>query len=78
MLAGHTMAQEKPPEQPGQPGKDKQTRLPPFKEVSDGFTQVVSTTDGEPSLYTLWIRDKDGQMLAELPAAGRTRSTCSP
>lgn len=40
--------------------------FPQFKDVSKDFTQVVSTTDGQ-SFYTLWKRDKDGQMLAELP-----------
>ncbi len=44
--------------------KDK---LPPFSEVSKGFRKVVSTADGSASLYNIWIRDKDGQMLAELP-----------
>ena len=41
--------------------------LPPFDEVSKGFRKVVSTADGAASLYNIWVRDKDGQMLAELP-----------
>lgn len=41
--------------------------FPPFAEVSKGYEQVVSTAEGEPSLYTLWVRKKDQQMLAELP-----------
>jgi hypothetical protein len=40
---------------------------PPLEKVTSGYTKVVSTTDGKPSFYTLWRRDKDGQMLAELP-----------
>lgn len=56
------LAQDGPP---GPPGKDK-PEFPPFKEVSEGYEKVVSTADGE-SLYTLWKRDKDGQLLAELP-----------
>lgn len=39
----------------------------PFAEVSKDFEKVVSTADGEPSLYTIWKREKDGQLLAELP-----------
>lgn len=39
----------------------------PFAEVAKDYTQVVSTADGQPSLYTVWKRDKDSQMLAELP-----------
>ncbi len=41
--------------------------LPKFEEVSKGFRKVISTADGAASLYTIWVRDKDGQMLAELP-----------
>lgn len=48
------------------PGKPEQ-EFKPFSEVSKDFTQVVSTADGLPSLYTVWKREKDGQLLAELP-----------
>ncbi|MCB9846115.1 MAG: zinc-dependent metalloprotease [Phycisphaeraceae bacterium] len=37
-----------------------------WSDVSEGFTQVVSTADGD-SYYNIWTRSKDGQMLAELP-----------
>ena len=47
--------------------KEKKPDFPPFKEVSEGFEQVVSTADGSQSFYTLWKRDKDQQLLAELP-----------
>ena len=53
-----------------QPGKDaagEEPKFPPFEQVSKGYTKVISTTDEQPSLYTLYKRDKDGQMLAELP-----------
>lgn len=65
--------------QPGTPpghvapkGDDEKPEKPeqefkPFSEVAKDFTQVVSTADGIPSLYTIWKREKDGQMLAELP-----------
>src|ERR1051325_1665674 len=38
----------------------------PFAEVSKGYEKVVSTADGK-SYYNLWIKPKDGGMLAELP-----------
>src|SRR5262245_47682722 len=41
--------------------------LPKFEDVAKDFTKVISTTDGEPSLYTIYTRQKDSQMLAELP-----------
>ena len=44
----------------------KKDEFRPYKEVIEGYEKVVSTTDGR-SLYTLWTRKKDGQMLAELP-----------
>ncbi|VAX41563.1 hypothetical protein MNBD_PLANCTO03-896 [hydrothermal vent metagenome] len=54
--------------QAGGNGKaDDKDKLPPFSEVSKGFRKVVSTADGSASLYNIWVRDKDGQMLAELP-----------
>jgi hypothetical protein len=45
------------------PGDDD---LPPFDKVSEGYEQVVSTTDGK-SFFTIWKREKDAQLLAELP-----------
>ena len=38
----------------------------PWKQVSDGFTKVVSTADGS-SLYSLYVNKKTNQVLAELP-----------
>lgn len=54
--------------QEGGEGGDKKPKpdFPPFKEVSEGYEPVVSTADGD-SLYKLWKREKDGQLLAELP-----------
>lgn len=40
--------------------------FPEFSKVSEDFTKVVSTTE-DRSMWTLWTRNKDGQMLAELP-----------
>lgn len=47
--------------------KEKKPDFPKFEEVADGFEKVVSTADGSQSFYTVWTREKDGQMLAELP-----------
>jgi hypothetical protein len=41
--------------------------FPSLEKVTEGYEKVVSTADGQASLYTLWVRRKDGQMLAELP-----------
>ena len=45
----------------------KKDELPKFEDVAKDYKKVVSTADGQASLYTIWIRKKDGQMLAELP-----------
>jgi len=42
-------------------------KFPKFDEVSKGYEKVVSTADGEGSLFTLWTRAKDSKMLAEFP-----------
>ncbi|MBL8876794.1 MAG: DUF5117 domain-containing protein, partial [Phycisphaerae bacterium] len=42
--------------------------LKSFEEVSKGYEKVVSTADGKGSLYSLWRREKDGGLLAELPS----------
>ena len=61
-LAGLASAQEEDSK-----AEKKKPDFPPFDEVAKDYEKVVSTVDEEPSLYTLWIRKKDGQMLAELP-----------
>jgi hypothetical protein len=50
----------------GAPG-GQQEELPKFEDVTKDFTKVVSTTDGEPPLYTLYTRQRDQQVFAELP-----------
>jgi len=47
---------------------EKKPDFPKWSEASDGFKQVVSTADGKKSLYGIWTRSKDEQMLAELPS----------
>jgi len=40
---------------------------PPHAEVLKDFEKVVSTADGKKSMWTVWTRSSDNQMLAELP-----------
>jgi hypothetical protein len=60
------LAQEGGAAEKDKPEKKDKPDFPSWKEASEGYEQVVSTADGE-SLYSLWERKKDGQMLAELP-----------
>ena len=55
-LCGYAAADEEKPD------------FPKWDEVAKDYEKVVSTADGEASLYGLWVREKDQQMLAELPA----------
>lgn len=59
--------QEKPPAEKPQTEKPK-PEFPPLDEVKKDYEQVISTAEGEKSLYTVWIREKDGQVLAALPS----------
>lgn len=68
------LAQAGPPANaPGTPNTDAPAKpkdesgLKPFEEVSKGYEKVISTADGKSSLYTLWKKEKDGGLLAELP-----------
>lgn len=45
------------------PAKD----LPKVAEVTAGFEKVVSTADGANSMYTIWKRERDAQLIAQLP-----------
>jgi hypothetical protein len=42
--------------------------FPKFETVSEGYTEVISTADRAKPFYRVWKRDKDAQLLAELPA----------
>lgn len=50
------------------PASKPKRDFPPLDQVIEGYEKVVSTADGERSYYTIWTRDKDGQMLAALPS----------
>ena len=41
--------------------------FPPFDKVADGYEVVNSTADDASTMLKLFKRDKDGQLLAELP-----------
>ncbi|MHC4711141.1 MAG: DUF5117 domain-containing protein, partial [Planctomycetota bacterium] len=47
-------------------GQKDKPEFPKFEDVSKDYKKVISTADGK-SLYTLYTRKKDGQVLAELP-----------
>ncbi|HCA50563.1 MAG TPA: hypothetical protein DEP12_09165, partial [Planctomycetaceae bacterium] len=59
LLTGPSVAQDGPP--PPKP------EYPPHTQVLDGYQKVVSTADGARSMYTLYVRSKDGNVYAELP-----------
>ncbi|MDR3635599.1 MAG: zinc-dependent metalloprotease [Isosphaeraceae bacterium] len=40
---------------------------PPLEELTEGYEKIVSTADGQNSLYNVWIRRRDSQLIAELP-----------
>jgi hypothetical protein len=46
-----------------------QPEFPPHATVLADYTKIVSTTDGQRSLYTLYKHKKEQKLLAELPAS---------
>ncbi|MHC4494637.1 MAG: DUF5117 domain-containing protein, partial [Planctomycetota bacterium] len=48
--------------------------FPPANEVLKDYTKVISTADGQRSLFTIWIREKDGQMMATVPSSYISKS----
>ncbi len=46
-------------------GPDKDD-FPPLEKVTEGYTQLTPA-DKDGGLMTIWVREKDGQVLAELP-----------
>ncbi len=51
----------------GGPGGDADEEFPPFEEVSKDYEKVVTGPSDQRTFYSLWVRKKDGQVLAELP-----------
>jgi hypothetical protein len=66
-VAWPAAAQETTRKQTAGAAAAKKPDFPKFEDVTEGFEKVVSTMDGKPSLYTIWVRRKDNHMLAELP-----------
>jgi hypothetical protein len=59
-----------PPAAAGEDGAKKdedKPDFPEFKEASKDFVKVVSTADGSESMWTVYSRAKDEQLLAEFP-----------
>ncbi len=58
-----------PPAQPGPEAANKppEADYPPAAKILEGFRKIISTSDGAPGLYTLYVRDKDQQIYAEVP-----------
>ena len=66
-LSSMVTAAEKPVAQKPTAEKPK-PEFPPLVQVIKGYEKVISTADGEKSLYTIWTREKDAQILAALPS----------
>ena len=64
-IAAATQAQQTPATK--RPTPPPRPTFPSFTDISRGYTKVTPS-GGTRSFYTLWRRDKDGQVLAELPA----------
>jgi len=59
---------------PKSAGKPKsRPEYPPLADVIKGYTVVDSTVGDEDGLFTIWKREKDGQMLAALPRGYESR-----
>lgn len=60
-------APAQPAAQPPVPPGGTPVVIKPADAVLKGLEKVVSTSDGKPSMYTLYINKHDGRVLAELP-----------
>lgn len=50
--------------------------LAPFDKVSEGYTKLAVNDQKNPKgLFTLWKKDKDAQLLGELPKTSWGRTT---
>jgi hypothetical protein len=71
LTTGAVFAQPPAPEgavrpAPSRPEGGRADNFRPYDEVTKGYRKITPA-DTEASLYTLWVRDEDNQMLAELP-----------
>lgn len=67
LAVGLPVVAQAPPPAGGKAEAPEKPEFPPFEAVTKGYQKVVSTADGAPSLYTLYVDRKDGKILAELP-----------
>lgn len=49
------------------PSAKPKPEFPPLDRVTEGYSEVISMAGAQPSLFKIWTRAKDGQMLAALP-----------
>lgn len=69
-LAASALAQTPPAPAPAPPTNAPaapKPDFPPHTEVLKDFEQVISSIDKAPSLFQIWVRRKDNQMLAVFP-----------
>lgn len=66
-LAPIVQAQDDKKEESAEADKPK-PEFPPFAKVFEGYKEVISRGADEPSLMSIWTREKDGQMLAAFSA----------
>jgi len=50
------------------PAQSKKSSTSGHAKILEGYEKVVSTADGKKPMYTLWVRKKDNQVVAELPS----------
>ncbi len=55
------------PSEAAQPSTPPKPDFPPHTEVLKDYQQVISSIDKAPSLFQIWVRRKDNQMLAVFP-----------
>lgn len=48
--------------------EQKKPEFPPYQKVFQDYKEVISRGSDQPSLMSIWTREKDGQMLAALSA----------
>jgi len=56
------------------PTAKSKPEFPPLDKVLEGYKKVISTADGQRSLYEIWTREKDNQMLAVIPSRYLSKS----
>jgi len=72
-LSSIVSAAEKPSASKPSAPKPK-PEFPPLDQVLKDYKKVISTADGQRSLFDIWTREKDGQMLAVIPSGYLSKS----